>query len=209
MVWRSLDQISPHLVHAVVLSEDDRFYDHRGFDFEQIRIAIETNWKKKRYAYGGSTITQQLARTLYLTPRKNLLRKAKEAVITFWLERSMSKRRILEVYLNVIEWGPGIYGAEAASQFYFQIAAADINPDEAAALASVLPSPRRWSPTSERAFMAQRRTRLLERMRRAGYIPEEVPEDYPAYDVSLDSSTELGPTPIPIPIPETLPVTMP
>jgi len=174
MIWRPYALISPHLVHAVLLAEDDQFYHHRGFDLVQIRIALETNWRKKRYAYGGSTITQQLARTLYLTPKKSLIRKAKEALITLWLEQTLSKKRILELYLNVVEWGPGIYGAEAASRYFFEKSSADLTPDEAVALASILPSPRRWSPVSERAFMARRRTQLLERMRRAGYIPEEV-----------------------------------
>lgn len=173
MVWMPLDKISPHLVHAAVLSEDDTFYQHHGFDLEQIKEAIRINWEKKRYAYGGSTITQQLARTLYLSPQKNMLRKSKEALITWQLEKHLSKKRILEIYLNVIEWGKGIYGAEAAARTYFDKSAADLTPDESVALVSVLPSPRRWSPISEKAFMARRRTQLTERMRRAGYLPEE------------------------------------
>lgn len=173
LIWRPLAAISPHLVHAVLLAEDDQFYRHSGFDFEQIEIAVRRNLEKKRFAYGGSTITQQLARTLYLSPRKSLLRKAKEALITVWMEAALSKRRILELYLNVVEWGPGIYGAEAASRHYFEKPAAELTPDEAVALALVLPSPRRWSPTSERAFMARRRTNLLDRMRKAGYIPDD------------------------------------
>lgn len=174
MVWRNLDDLSPHLIHAVFLAEDDTFYQHHGFDFEQIREAFRRNWKEKKYVYGGSTITQQLARTLYLSPKKNILRKLKEAVITIYLERSLSKRRILEIYLNVIEWGPGIFGAQAAAQHYFGISAAELNPDEAVALVSILPSPRRWSPVSEKAFMARRRTNLLGRMQEAGYLPVAV-----------------------------------
>lgn len=169
--WRPLSQVSPNLIHAVLLSEDDRFYQHSGFDFEQIREALRRDWAKHRYAYGGSTITQQLARTLYLSPRKSLLRKSKEALITVWLEHSLSKRRILELYLNVVEWGPGIYGADAAAQHYFHKTSLELTPDEAVALTSILPSPRRWSPTSEKGFMARRRTRLLERMETAGYLP--------------------------------------
>jgi monofunctional glycosyltransferase len=172
--WRNLKAISPNLVHAVLLSEDDVFYEHHGFDIEQIRAAIKLDWEKRRYAYGGSTITQQLARSLYLSPRKNMLRKAKEALITFLLERYLSKDRIMELYLNVVEWGPGVYGAEAAAQTYFQKPAVDLTPDEAVALASILPSPRKWSPTSERSFMARRRTRLYARMRQAGFIPADV-----------------------------------
>jgi len=181
MTWKNLDDISPALVHAIVLAEDDRFYEHHGFDGQQIAIAFQRNWRQKRYVYGGSTITQQLARTLYLRPRKSIVRKLKEAVMTVYLEATLSKRRILELYLNVAEWGPGIYGAEAASQYYFWKPASQLNPDEAVALASILPSPRRWGPFSERAFMAKRRTQLLERMQKAGYapIPEYVPTDEP------------------------------
>jgi monofunctional biosynthetic peptidoglycan transglycosylase len=175
MIWKNLDEISPNLVHAVLLSEDDQFYNHHGFDLEEIKQAIKVNWAKKRFAYGGSTITQQLARTLYLSPKKNIIRKLKEALITVRLERSLSKRRILEIYLNVIEWGRGIYGAEAAARFYFNKSAADLTSDEAVALASILPSPRRWTPMGEQAFMARRRTRLLERMQAAGYLPNYVP----------------------------------
>ena len=174
LLWRPLEQISPHLIHAVLVSEDDTFFQHSGFDLEQIRIAILRDWEKKRFVYGGSTLTQQLARTLYLSPRKNLLRKAKEAILTIVLEHTLSKRRILELYLNVVEWGRGTYGAEAAAQHYFQIPAKDLSPDQAVALASILPSPRRWSPLSERSFMARRRLQLTERMQQSGYWPVSV-----------------------------------
>jgi monofunctional biosynthetic peptidoglycan transglycosylase len=191
--WCDLDDISSNLVHAVLLAEDDTFYQHHGFDLEQIREAIRTNWKQRRYAYGGSTITQQLARTLYLSPRKNLLRKMKEALITYRLEHTLSKHRILELYLNVVEWGRGIYGAEAAAEAYYNKSAAELTPDEAVALVSILPSPRRWDPTSEKAFMARRRTKLLERMERAGYVPAYI--DYFPPD-SLEPPTP-GSTPPP------------
>lgn len=164
-VWRNLSQISPRLVNAVLLAEDDVFYGHRGFDFDQIKIAVKLNWRKKRYAYGGSTITQQLARTLYLSPTKSILRKFKEAVLTFWMESVLAKNRILEIYLNVVEWGPGIYGAEAASRYYYQKGAEEISDEEAVALASILPSPRRWSPLKESPFMKRRRENLLLRLR--------------------------------------------
>ncbi|MFA5975324.1 MAG: monofunctional biosynthetic peptidoglycan transglycosylase [Elusimicrobiota bacterium] len=173
LIWRDLRSISPNLIHAVLLAEDDTFYQHHGFDFKQMRIALKTNWEKRRFAYGGSTLTQQLARTLYLSPRKSLLRKAKEALITIELELFLSKSRLLELYLNYAEWGRGIYGAEAAAQTYFNTSASDLTPDQAVALASILPSPRRWSPMSERAFMSRRRAQLNERMRREGYLPDE------------------------------------
>lgn len=173
MIWKNTDEISPHLVHAVLLAEDDRFYQHHGFDLEQIWIAVKTNLHERRYAYGGSTISQQLARTLYLSPRKNLLRKLLEAFFTLQMELMLSKGRILELYLNVAEWGKGIYGAEAAARHYFNTSAADLTPDEAVALASILPSPRRWNPVSEQGFMARRRTQLLHRMQRAGYVQDD------------------------------------
>ncbi len=172
MQWKGLDEISPYLIHAVILAEDDTFYQHHGFDWEQIQEAFRRDWAKKRFVYGGSTITQQLARTLYLTPHKDLLRKAKEALITWKLERTLPKQRILEVYLNVIEWGNGVFGAEAAAETYFSVPAKELTPDQAAALASILPSPRRWNPASEKAFMARRRTSLMDRLAAGGYLPE-------------------------------------
>lgn len=170
MSWRDLNQISPNLIHAVILAEDDTFYQHNGFDLEQIKIAVKINWEKKRYAYGGSTITQQLARTLYLSPSKNILRKLKEAILTFWIEHTLSKKRILEIYLNAIEWGNGIYGAEAAAQNYYHKSASELTPEESVALASILPSPRKWSPLRETPFMARRRGNILSRMATAGYL---------------------------------------
>jgi monofunctional biosynthetic peptidoglycan transglycosylase len=169
MTWKRLDEISPNLVHAVLLAEDDTFYQHRGFDFEQIEIAVKINWKKKRFAYGGSTITQQLARTLYLSPSKNVLRKLKEALIAFWMERALPKKRILEIYLNAAEWGEDIFGAEAAARRYYGRSCSDLTPEESVALASILPSPRKWSPFKETPFMLKRRTGLLARMTRDGY----------------------------------------
>ncbi len=168
-LWKPLNQMSPSLVHAIVIAEDDTFYRHHGFDLEQIKIAFHKNMSKKRYVYGGSTITQQLARTLYLRPRKSLIRKAKEAALTFYMELLLPKRRILELYLNFAEWGPGIYGVEAASQYYFMKSAADIAPWEAVALASILPSPRKWSPYSSSPSMVERKWSLLERLEKDGY----------------------------------------
>lgn len=174
MTWRRLDQISPHLVHAVVLSEDDTFFQHKGFDVEQIKRAARVNWERKRWAFGGSTITQQLARTLFLSSHKNLLRKAKEALVTRRLERTLPKNRILELYLNVVEWGPQVYGAEAASWYFFKKPAIDLTPEEAIALAAILPNPRRWNPLSEKKFMAGRKAILYDRMVRARFMVPEI-----------------------------------
>lgn len=181
LYWRPLRQISPHLVHALLMSEDDKFFQHNGFNWDNTLFAIREDWKRHRFAFGGSTITQQLARTIYLSPNKNLLRKAKEAVITCWLEQTLTKNRILELYLNLVEWGRGIYGVEAAAQHYFHKPASELTVDESVALVTILPSPRRWSPFSERAFMAQRRTNILEQMRDQGYIPD-IPSDTTSYE---------------------------
>ncbi len=187
--WRPLSFFSPHLVHAAIISEDDTFYRHHGIDWDQVVEAMRRNWHEKRYAYGGSTITQQLARTLYLSPNKSLLRKAKEALIALWMERVLSKHRILELYLNTAEWGKGIYGAEAAAQFYFRKSSADLTPDEAISLVSILPSPRKWNPLSEKAYMARRRSQIFTRMQIAGYLPSEnpAPEENPFETGALES----------------------
>jgi len=173
MRWRPLTQMPPALIHALLSSEDEKFYQHAGFDLDTILYALKKDWELKRFAVGGSTLTQQLARTLFLSSDKNVLRKLKEAVITVWLEQTLSKRRILELYLNVVEWGRGIYGAEAAAQYHFHKPVHELTVDECVALVAILPSPRRWSPSSERAFMARRRTNILEEMRHEGYISKD------------------------------------
>ena len=136
-------KISPYLKEAVLASEDDEFFDHPGFNWEAIKKAAVYDWKKKRFARGASTITMQLARNLYLSPSKNPIRKLRELLITMKLERELSKQRILELYLNVVEWGPGIYGCEAAARHYYGKSCASLTMPESAYLASILPSPRR------------------------------------------------------------------
>lgn len=175
--WRNMDDISAHLWHAVVLSEDDTFFFHNGFDVQQVKNAARINWERKKFAFGASTITQQLARTLYLSPDKNLFRKVKEALITRKLEQGLKKKRILELYLNTVEWGPNVYGAEAAAQFYFKKSAWELSPNEAIALASILPSPRKWNPHKEDGFMGKRKAILYDRMVRANYLEPEVSPD--------------------------------
>ncbi len=163
--WAPLSKTSQYLREAVRVSEDASFWSHGGIDWEEMRESFEKNWERKRFARGGSTITMQLARNLYLTPSKNPLRKLQEIVIAFRLEKTLSKTRILELYLNLIEWGDGIFGAEAAARRYFGKAAADLNPDEAARLAAVLPSPLRWDPTSQQRVVLHRANLILKRMR--------------------------------------------
>lgn len=193
MSWRSLTQISPNLIHAVLLAEDDVFYQHKGFDFDQIVIAVKINWKRKKFAYGGSTLTQQLARTLYLTPSKNILRKLKEAIITFWMEMTLPKKRILELYLNVVEWGDGVFGAEAAAEHYYRKSCSELSPQESVALASILPSPRKWSPYKETPFMIFRRTNLLSRMKSSGYMRSEEEKEKVQSEISNElTDDEIG-----------------
>lgn len=143
MEWRPLARISPALKRAVVDAEDASFYRHHGIDIHEMEASWTKNLRKKRYARGFSTITMQLARNLFLMPHKNLLRKGLEIVIALQMELVLPKDRILELYLNLIEWGDGIYGAEAAARHYFNKPALDLNADEAAFLASIVPSPRR------------------------------------------------------------------
>lgn len=140
--WVPYDRISSNLKRAMVAAEDAKFVDHEGFDWEGIQLALEKNQKKGRVVAGGSTITQQLAKNLFLSPSRSYLRKAEEAVITVMLEAFLPKRRILEIYLNVIEWGNGVFGAEAASRRYFGVSAAQLSTEQAARLAAMAPNPR-------------------------------------------------------------------
>jgi len=176
LVWTGWDDISENLKHAVLVAEDDTFYRHKGVEWESMRRALKTDWKTRTLAKGGSTITQQVAKNLYLSPSKNPLRKIKEILIAKRLERALGKRRIFEIYLNIAEWGKGIYGAQAASQAYFGKNASELSPEEAAALAAVLPSPRRYSPTKGTKFMERRKNQIVGRMRASGYLPEEAEE---------------------------------
>ena len=145
--WVPYEKISIHLKRAVVAAEDDTFVDHEGFDWEGIQKAIEKNQKKGRMVAGGSTISQQLAKSLFLSPSRSYLRKAEEAIITVMIEALWDKRRILEVYLNVVEWGNGIFGCEAAAQRYYRLPAAQLGPAQAARLAVMLPNPRKYEKT--------------------------------------------------------------
>jgi len=140
--WVPYDRIATNLKRAMVAAEDAKFVDHEGFDWDGIELAMEKNQKKGRVVAGGSTITQQLAKNLFLTPSRSYLRKAEEAVITVMLERFLPKRRILEIYLNVIEWGNGVFGAEAAARRYFGEPASQLSAEQSARLAAMAPNPR-------------------------------------------------------------------
>jgi len=166
-VWVPYARISPHLKRAVVAAEDDKFIDHEGFDWEGIQKAIEKNQKKGKVVAGGSTISQQLAKNLFLSAAKTPWRKAQEAVITVWLEWLWDKRRILEVYLNVVEWGEGVFGAEAAARRYFGIGAGQLNAPQAARLAVMLPAPRKFEKNPNSAYLDRRSQLILGRMQHA------------------------------------------
>ncbi len=143
-VWVPIKRISPYLVRAVIISEDANFYWHNGYDIDEIKESVKKNWDKKRFTRGGSTITQQLVKNLYLSPSKTPWRKVKEFVIARRIEETLTKKRILELYLNLIEWGDGIYGIEAASRHYFDKSSSDLMPEEAALLAAIIPNAREF-----------------------------------------------------------------
>lgn len=162
--WVPYERISVHLKRAVVAAEDSRFLTHQGFDWEGIETAVEKNLRRGRIVAGGSTISQQLAKNLFLSASRNPLRKLQEAIITVMLEQLWSKRRILEVYLNIIEWGNGIYGAEAAARRYYGIPAARLGPSQAAHLAAMLPNPRYYERHRSARGLLKRQAIIERRM---------------------------------------------
>ncbi|HXF47024.1 MAG TPA: monofunctional biosynthetic peptidoglycan transglycosylase [Burkholderiaceae bacterium] len=159
--WVPYDRISNHLKRAVIAAEDARFSEHEGVDWEAIQKAYETNRKRGRPAKGGSTISQQLAKNLFLSSDKSYLRKAQELIITAMLEFAWDKRRILEVYLNVVEWGEGVFGAEAAARHYYGVSAAQLSPEQAARMAAYLPSPKRYGRIRSGPYLDQRTEHIL------------------------------------------------
>jgi len=170
--WVPISQVSPLLIKAVLIGEDDKFYQHEGFDYEALEAAFEKNLKQGRFAAGASTISQQLTKNLFLSPEKSLTRKAKEAILTWRMERTLSKRRILELYVNVAEWGDGIFGIEAASRHYFHKPASALSSMEAARLASVLPNPIRFSAVGDQKYVTFRSNLIHSIMVRRGVAVE-------------------------------------
>ncbi len=162
--WVDYAHISPHLKRALIVSEDDLFVHHEGFDWEGIQKAMEKNRQRGKIVAGGSTISQQLAKNLLLSPQKTPWRKAQEAVITLMIETVWSKRRIFEVYLNVIEWGNGVFGAEAAARHYFGVGASRLSPEQAALLAGMVPSPRFYDRHRSAPGLAAKAEVILARM---------------------------------------------
>ena len=187
-------RISPYLRRGVLVAEDNSFYEHAGIDTQAMREAFERDWKRKQITHGGSTITQQLAKNLYLSPSRNPLRKVREYFIAMALERHLTKKRILELYLNVVEMGERVYGAESAARFYFHKPASALSPREAALLAGCLPNPRAMIATAPNKRLRARQKMILARLRRWGYLAEsevlteKKPKAPPATDTALQQT---------------------
>jgi monofunctional glycosyltransferase len=187
-VYVPIAQISKHLIHAVLASEDQKFFGHQGVDWEAMQEAAEKDRAAGRFVSGGSTITQQLAKNLFFGTRKSLTRKLRELLVSRWLEQDLGKRRILELYLNVIEWGDGLYGCQVAAQTYYGIPASGLGPEQAAGLAAMIPNPRRINPRTAPALHARAQKRVLWLMAHAGFLgnsglgrePPPPPEPEPA-----------------------------
>ncbi len=168
--WVSLHRIARPLRQAVIAAEDDGFYRHGGLAWDEIWVCLKYDWQHQNFSRGGSTLTQQVAKNLFLSPRKSLARKFREAILAVRLEHALSKDRILEIYLNVAEWGRGIFGAEAAARHYFHKSARELNVEEAVALVAVLPSPLRHSPLREDRFLSWRKAWIRRRLLSLGYL---------------------------------------
>lgn len=201
--WVPIARISRDLIRAVIASEDQRFFGHEGVDWEAIRGSIQKDIEKRRFAFGGSTISQQLVKNVFFTTEKSLTRKLRELLVVRWLEADLPKARILELYLNVIEWGDGVYGCEAAARRYYGRSAADLSAEEAAGLVAMIPNPRRINPRISPARHARAQQRVLWLMARAGYVrpdlgfagPEPTPE--PLDETGPEPTEPPAPTPDP------------
>ena len=165
--WVAYDRISPHLKRALIVAEDDTFTQHNGFNWEAIQKAFEKNEQRGKVVAGGSTISQQLAKNLFLSGDRSFVRKGQEAAITVMMESVMEKRRIFEIYLNVIEWGNGVFGAEAASRHYFGVSAAQLSPEQAAKLAAMVPRPRFYDRNRNAPYLLKRTESIQSRMHMA------------------------------------------
>jgi monofunctional glycosyltransferase len=192
--WVPYTQISHNLRRAVLVAEDSAFFDHDGIDLKELRASLEANWEDGRFTRGASTITQQLAKNLYLSPSRNPIRKLKELFITRRLEAALTKRRILEIYLNVIEWGDGVFGAEAAARVYFNKPASAVSPDEAALLAGAIINPREHSPAHPTARLLRRQQIIAKRMGIKPVAPATISTEIPTTsEVTAPTSTTVSP----------------
>lgn len=166
--WVPLNRVPRDVINAVIVAEDGMFWSHGGFDWYEFRESVERNLMEQRVTRGASTITQQLVKNLYLSSSKTPLRKFREWILTWWMERQLGKKRILELYLNVIEWGDGIYGVQAAARRYFGKDVGELSREEAARLAAIIPSPRKHRPDAETRYVARRSSMILDRMAARG-----------------------------------------
>ncbi|MBA4391270.1 MAG: monofunctional biosynthetic peptidoglycan transglycosylase [Syntrophus sp. (in: bacteria)] len=189
--WVALPNISPYLVKAILIAEDDKFWSHHGFDLDAIQKALEKDLEKGKFKAGGSTISQQLVKNLYLTPEKSIARKFKEAIITWRVERTLSKRRILELYLNVVEWGEGIFGAEMASQHHFGKPAALLTAEEAAKLAVVLPNPIRFKVDGTSKYTERRAKIIYDIMVKRGIVIPDYEEVIKTPQIEINGGHDL------------------
>ena len=206
--WVPYGRISPMLKRAVIVTEDAAFFDHDGIDLDEIKASLEKNWEDGQFLRGGSTITQQLAKNLYLSPSRNPIRKVKELFIARRLEAALTKQRILEIYLNMIEWGDGVFGCEAAARAYFQKSCASLDMAEAALMAGAIINPREHSPAKPTRRLLRRQQIILKRM---GFKespppanqtpPAPVNETPPAPANHTPLETPPIPVPLPFPIP--------
>jgi monofunctional biosynthetic peptidoglycan transglycosylase len=171
--WVSYNNVSPHLRNAVLIAEDSAFFQHSGYDVEQMKESAKRNWRERRFARGASTITQQLAKNLYLSTSRNPLRKIREFFIAQEMERNLSKQRIFEIYLNVIEWGDRVYGIQPAARTYFGKSASELLPEEAAILAAMIPNPRRYTPARNLKYLEKRKAEILSRLSRYNYLEKD------------------------------------
>jgi monofunctional glycosyltransferase len=220
--WRPIGKISRYLRAAVVYAEDANFYTHDGVDWRAIEQAFDKNLEAGELSVGGSTITQQLAKNLYLSPSRNPIRKLRELLIAFSLEDHLTKTRILELYLNVVEWGDGVFGAEAASQHWFHHSAQTLSPSEAARLAIALPNPFTRNPSVQTEELRKKAVRIIRLLRMQGLInasqERQALDDVGAHSAVVRPDNSLppapaptpptAPTPTPTPPPET-PITAP
>jgi len=175
--WVPFQRVSPHLLRAVVAAEDMEFFSHNGFSKSEVRAAITQAIRERRQPRGASTITQQLAKNLWLSPSRNPLRKLKESILTRQLENALAKERILEIYVNVVEFGPGIYGVEAAARHYFAKSAAGLDAHESAMLAASLPRPSSWHPGVDSPYYLGYMDDIEDRVRRAPFLFTRFPDD--------------------------------
>jgi monofunctional biosynthetic peptidoglycan transglycosylase len=203
--WVPLSRVSRHLIHAVLASEDQNFFGHEGIDWRAIEESIEKNVERGRFARGGSTITQQLAKNLYFGTGKTLGRKLRELVVTRWMEADLPKTRILALYLNLIAWGDGVYGCEAAARHWYGKPASALSATEAAGLAAMIPNPRRLNPRVSAKRHERATRRVLWLMGQAGYIGRDVAGLGAEPPPEAGSEDEEPPTPAPEPSPATTP----